>query len=308
VAVGAVARDYISTMTLPARHAEMLDRIERGARYAWAKQIAAGRAVLDLGCGDGAGTAILSRAGSATAVGVDPSAQAVDRARREFGHLARFEVDEPMALSVPERSFDLIACFGALESSPLPEAVAEGIVRALRPGGVLLAALPAEASAEASPADAADVLRRVFEAVAFHEQRYQVGSAIGWPPEPDIAATEAIEIEPGRGGPQSVLVSAGDGALPRLEPLATFEEIAGLEALVDSVSQWEERARGAEAEVAAMRWELRIAGEKLTALVNRLHELENSPARRLGRVLRGKPVRYSVAEIADSARPGDATR
>jgi SAM-dependent methyltransferase len=304
----AVARDYIRAMTLPTQHAEMLDRIERGGRYAWASQIAAGRAVLDLGCGDGAGTAILSRAGSSTAVGVDPSAEAVEHARREFGHLARFEVDEPMALSVPEQSFDLITCFGALEASPLPDALVEGIVRALRPGGVLLAALPAEASSEASPTGAADDLRRRFEAVAVHEQRYHVGSAIGWPPDPGVAIGDAVEIEPSRNGRCSVLVAAGDGTLPRLEPRASFEEIAGLAALVDSVSQWEERARGAEAEVAAMRWELRIAGEKLTALVNRLHELENSPGRRLGRVLRGKPARYSVAEIADEARPGGAAR
>jgi hypothetical protein len=98
-------------------------------------------------------------------------------------------------------------------------------------------------------------------------------------------------------------VAAGDGPLPALDPQASFEEIAGLQALVDAVSRWEERARGAEAEVAAMRWEVRIAGEKLTALVQRLLELENAPARRIGRRLRGKPARYAAAELSDPAKP-----
>jgi hypothetical protein len=48
-----------------------------------------------------------------------------------------------------------------------------------------------------------------------------------------------------------------------------------------------------------MRWELRIAGEKLTALVQRLLELENAPSRRLRRRLRGKPGRYSSDELSE---------
>lgn len=74
-----------------------------------------------------------------------------------------------------------------------------------------------------------------------------------------------------------------------------------LDALVASLSQWEERAREAEAEVAVMRWEVRIAGEKLVALVNRLVELENAPTRRARRRLRGETARVSPGEIAEVA-------
>ena len=76
-AIPAQARDYIRLVTLPAEHAAMLDRLERSTRYLWAAQVAAGRATLDLGCGDGSGTAILSAAGASPAVGVDASAEAV---------------------------------------------------------------------------------------------------------------------------------------------------------------------------------------------------------------------------------------
>jgi SAM-dependent methyltransferase len=295
IAIRGVVRDYIRPMSLPAEHAQMLDRIERGARYLWAAQVADGRAALDIGCRDGAGTAVLSAAGASPVVGVDWSAEAVQAAQREFGDVARFEVAEPMALSLPERSFDLVTCFGVLEAAPEPEAVLAGIERAMKPQGLLLASLPSSAGAE-QPADA---LRRRFRSVAFHDQGHYAGSAIGGPPAGGLDAGATGSPDARR---RSVLAAASDEPLPALEPQASFEEIAGLEALVDSVSRWEERARGAEAEVAAMRWEVRIAGEKLTALVQRLLQLENTPARRLGRRLRGQPARYSAAEISDPLR------
>lgn len=294
-----MARDYIRPMSLPAEHAEMLDRIERGARYMWAAQVAEGRAALDVGCRDGAGTAILSAAGSEPVVGVDWSAEAVQGAQREFGDAARFEVAEPMALSPPERSFDLVTCFGILETAPEPEAVLAGIQRAMKPEGLLLVSLPASPDDEARSERPADSLRRRFRSVALHDQGHYAGSAIGGPPAAGLSARATGSADKRR---RSVLAAASDGPLPVLEPQASFEEITGLEALVNSVSRWEERARGAEAEVAAMRWEVRIAGEKLTALVQRLLELENTPARRLGRRLRGKPARYSAAEISDPLR------
>jgi SAM-dependent methyltransferase len=286
-------------MSLPAEHAEMLDRIELGVRYLWAAQAAEGQAALDVGCRDGAGTASLSAAGSSPVVGIDWSVETVQRAQREFGHVARFEVAEPMALPPLERSFDLVTCFGVLESAPEPEAVLAGIERAMKPEGLLLASLPASEDPEARSENLADSLRRRFRSVALHDQAYYVGSAIDGVPADGIVAH--LTGPPGAGR-RAVLAAASDGELPALEPQASIEEITGLQALVDSVSRWEERARGAEAEVAAMRWELRIAGEKLTALVQRLLQLENAPSQRLRRRLRGKPARYSAEEISDPSR------
>ena len=90
--------------------------------------------------------------------------------------------------------------------------------------------------------------------------------------------------------------------------LDTSEVSRDLDALVASLSQWEERARDAEAEVAVMRWEVRIAGEKLVALVNRLVELENAPMRRLRRRLRSEPVRVSAADVTRAASGANPAR
>jgi SAM-dependent methyltransferase len=280
---------------LPAEHAEMLDRVERGARYLWAAQVARGRATLDVGCRDGAGTSVLSAAGATPVVGVDPSAEAIEAARREFGEAASFEVGEPMALPHRERRFGLVTCFGVLEGAPEPEAVLEGIDRAMSPNGLLLASLPAGEL----QGDLARELRARFRHVALHEQAWYAGSGIG-----GVDASGVAVRLTGQDGerPRPVVAAASAAELPSMEPKLGVEEITGLDALVDSVSRWEERARGAEAEVAAMRWEVRIAGEKLTALVQRLLELENAPARRLSRRLRGGPARYSPDEVAEPPR------
>jgi SAM-dependent methyltransferase len=280
---------------LPAEHAEMLDRVERGARYLWAAQVARGRATLDVGCRDGAGTGVLSAAGASPVVGVDPSAEAVEAAQREFGEVASFEVGEPMALSRGERRFDLVTCFGVLEGAPEPEAVLDGIERAMSPNGLLLASLSAGEPQE----DLAQMLRARFRHVALDEQAWYGGSGIGGAEAGGFAVGLTA---PACEAPRPVVAAASAVELPSLEPKLSVEEITGLDALVDSVSRWEERARGAEAEVAAMRWEVRIAGEKLTALVQRLLELENAPGRRLRRRLRGGPARYSPEEVAE--RPG----
>ena len=137
-------------------------------------------------------------------------------------------------------------------------------------------------------------LRSRFRSVALHDQVHYAGSAIGGPP----AAGIASGTRGGGRGPRSVRGGGEQRDVPALEPRASFEEITDLHALAYAVSRWEERARGAEAEVAAMRWELRIAGEKLTALIQRLLEFENAPSRRLRRRLKGEPGRYSADDAA----------
>jgi SAM-dependent methyltransferase len=90
----------------------------------------AGERVLDLGCGDGVLTAELVRRGCEV-VGVDGSAEQVAGARARGldarvadGHDLRFESE-----------FDAVFSNAALHWMTRPEAVIDGVFRALRPGG-----------------------------------------------------------------------------------------------------------------------------------------------------------------------------
>jgi len=284
---------------LPADQGAMLGRIERRARYQWAAGLAGRRDVLDLGCGEGEGAALLHAAGASNVVAVERSAEAIDRARSALGAVIDFAVGEPLALTLETDRFDLVTCFGPLETTSEPETLLDEIRRVLRPDGALVASLQPTFARTGSGGERASELRPMIED-RFAEvhpiaQDGSVTSVIGSP--------EADYTMKGRLSGVASAVVAGPGALTIPGPLTTTDEPADLEKLLEAASDWEERARGAEAEVSAMRWEALIAGEKLTALVNHLAFLENRPGRMLGRLLRGKPARVLKQEIADPPRP-----
>ena len=97
----------------------------------------AGRATLDLGCGEGRVGAALARAGHRV-VGVDSSSGMIDAARE----LIDAEVGDATALHFADRAFDLVIAFMSLhDMDDLPRALVE-VGRVLEPGGRLCFAIP----------------------------------------------------------------------------------------------------------------------------------------------------------------------
>jgi len=93
-----------------------------------------GERILDLGCGDGALTEELARAGAAL-VGIDPSASMVEAARAR-GLDARLGDGQALGF---ESEFDAVFSNAALHWMPEAGAVAAGVRRALKPGGRFVA-------------------------------------------------------------------------------------------------------------------------------------------------------------------------
>jgi len=89
-----------------------------------------GERILDLGCGDGALTVKLVEAG-AEVVGVDAD-KAMIAAAQERGLDARLMDGRALVF---EAEFDAVFTNAALHWMPPPERVAEGVFRALKPGG-----------------------------------------------------------------------------------------------------------------------------------------------------------------------------
>jgi trans-aconitate methyltransferase len=89
-----------------------------------------GERILDLGCGDGALTQAIARAG-ATVVGVDGSPDLV-QASRARGLDARVMDGQKLTFS---GEFDAVFSNAALHWMPDADAVIAGVVRALKPGG-----------------------------------------------------------------------------------------------------------------------------------------------------------------------------
>lgn len=99
--------------------------------------LAGSERVLDVGCGDGKITAeIAERLPTGSVVGIDPSSEMIDFARKHFGSdhpNVTFEVGDATRLSYRD-AFDLVVSFNALHWVADQTAALRGIRDALRPG------------------------------------------------------------------------------------------------------------------------------------------------------------------------------
>ena len=112
--------------------------LEHVHRYLWAEQFAHGKSVLDIACGEGYGSGILSC--SAThVIGVDLSKNAVDHASRKYRRKnLEFQAGSCDRIPVPDSSIDLVVSFETIEHHDRHQEMMREIKRILRPEGILI--------------------------------------------------------------------------------------------------------------------------------------------------------------------------
>jgi len=98
--------------------------------------------VLDVGCGIGGSSRILAKDYGFDVTGVTISPEQVKRAREltPEGVDAKFLVDDAMALSYPDASFDVVWSIEAGPHMPDKAVFAKELLRVIKPGGVLVVA------------------------------------------------------------------------------------------------------------------------------------------------------------------------
>ncbi len=128
---------------VPERQRGELVHAEHLARYRYAAQLAGGRRVLDAACGEGYGTAMLSAAGAAEAVGLDASAEAVAHASERYG--LEFHQGDVAELPFEDERFELAVSFETIEHVPDPERALAELRRVLAPDGLLVISTPNKA-------------------------------------------------------------------------------------------------------------------------------------------------------------------
>ena len=115
---------------------------EHMARYTFAARLAAGKRVLDAGCGAGYGSADLARRAH-WVVGADIAAEAVDFAREHYlMENLHFEQASCTALPHPDASFDLVVAFEVIEHLPNWRDLLLEARRLLAPGGQFIVSTP----------------------------------------------------------------------------------------------------------------------------------------------------------------------
>lgn len=116
--------------------------LEHLHRYALAMELARGKTVLDIACGEGYGAALL--AGVAKEVtGMDIRQAVVSAAQKKYGRSnLYFSVSSISSIAAPDASFDLVVCWETLEHVRDHAQVLRELRRVLKPGGLLLISTP----------------------------------------------------------------------------------------------------------------------------------------------------------------------
>lgn len=135
-------RGGLSGERLPAGTGEFaVDLARHLAAYVYARQYAAGRRVLDAGCGEGYGAASLAEVAAAV-VGVDrPEAVRAAAARYRRANL-EFRAVDLAALGTLREKFDLVVSFQVIEHLADPPGFLTALRAAARPGGEVLLTTP----------------------------------------------------------------------------------------------------------------------------------------------------------------------
>lgn len=100
-----------------------------------------GKDVLDIGCGEGALSILVARAGAKSVTGVDLSQSGIENARRLCppGLPISFVLgDDPKTINALDRSMDVILCFSMLEHVMEYQSIIREWRRVLRPDGQVL--------------------------------------------------------------------------------------------------------------------------------------------------------------------------
>jgi len=151
-------------------------------RYEFARGWCESADVLDAACGVGYGSAYLART-ARNVVGVDRSADALDYARSEYARPnVQFVEGDLFALPFPDRAFDVVCAFEAIEHLDDQRAFLSEAARVLRPDGTLLVSTPRVDRTNSEPenpfhrielsrADFEGLLREQFGEVDLYGQR-----------------------------------------------------------------------------------------------------------------------------------------
>jgi SAM-dependent methyltransferase len=110
------------------------------AAYLWVEPMAAGRTVLEVGCGEGYGTALLARS-AARIVGIDYDAVTAAHAAATYPQ-ARFVRANLAALPIADESVDVVVTLQVIEHVWNHDEFVRECLRVLRPGGRLIVSTP----------------------------------------------------------------------------------------------------------------------------------------------------------------------
>jgi len=249
-----VQMEFTGERFVPELHGDI--ELEHIHRYLQASEIAEGKMVLDIACGEGYGSAIL--ANKATYVtGVDISSAAIQHAGRTYQKAnLEFKVGSCADIPLPDASVDLVVSFETIEHHDQHHEMMREIKRVLRPSGVLLISSPEKRSysdqgqsrnpyhvKELYQHEFEQLLQLYFRNTVYFGQRILYGSSIfSFSCQTAVVCHQkqgdGMVSTPGVRDPLYLIALASDNALPRVsssvleQPLSDSETVMAWSRLV----------------------------------------------------------------------------
>ncbi len=166
-------------------------------RYALALGLIGGKKVLDIACGEGYGSHLMSKI-AVQVTGIDMDKLTIEKAKKKYqsGNLL-FLAGSVLKIPAPDNSFDVITCFETLEHITEQEDMLAELKRVLSPYGMLLISTPDKKNysdktgyinpfhkKELYEKEFKDLVNRFFPHTGFYSQHFYMGSFIsnGSPP------------------------------------------------------------------------------------------------------------------------------
>ena len=116
--------------------------LEHLHRYLLASRLSLGKRVLDIACGEGYGSSLMSQS-ALSVIGVDIAADAVAHAKAKYqASNLEFRIGSCAAIPLPDHSVDVVVSFETIEHHHEHDAMMREIKRVLVPGGVLMISSP----------------------------------------------------------------------------------------------------------------------------------------------------------------------
>lgn len=229
-------------------HGQLIEA-EHLSRYRWAAPLAAGKRVLDAGCGTAYGSAMLAEAGARQVVGVDTAADVLAAVRPRMPGGVRLLHADVVSLPFEDASFDVVVCFEAIEHVDDAEAVIDEFARVLAEDGVLAVSSPNREvyvpgnphhRHEFVPDELAEMLSRRFTNVRLYRQDDWITSAVlddGLHTFEGDEPVEGVVLRKAAGelGRELYTLALASGAvLPEPPPTATMTGAAEIKAVAEA--------------------------------------------------------------------------
>jgi ubiquinone/menaquinone biosynthesis C-methylase UbiE len=160
-------------------------------RYAIALELIAGKKVLDIACGEGYGTNLMSKI-AAQVTGIDSDKNTIEKAKKKYtaGNIV-FLAGSVLKIPAQNNSFDVITCFETLEHVTEHDEMLSELKRVLSPTGILLISTPDKKNysdktgglnpfhkKELYEQEFKNLINRYFPHADFYRQNFYTGSVI----------------------------------------------------------------------------------------------------------------------------------